>query len=114
MSGTLTTHVLDTSSEGPAAGVSVTAKRVGSSVETIATGTTNEDGRVPEPLLAGEQMEAGTYQLWFAVGDYYREQSTETSFLEDVPVQFVITDPEEHYHVPLLVSPGGYTTYRGS
>ncbi len=115
MSGTLTTHVLDTSREGPAAGVSVTLERVDSETsETIAEGVTNDDGRLAEPLLTTEEMEAGTYQLSFAVGDYYRELSAPSSFLETVPVRFVISDPDEHYHVPLLLSPGGYTTYRGS
>lgn len=114
MSGKLTTHVLDTSREGPAAGVSVTLERVDDTSETIAEGVTNGDGRLAEPLLATDEMEAGTYQLSFAVGEYYRELSAPSSFLETVPVRFVISDPDEHYHVPLLLSPGGYTTYRGS
>ncbi len=115
MGGTLTTHVLDTSREGPAAGVSVTLERVDSETsETIAEGITNDDGRLPEPLLTTEEMEAGTYELSFAVGEYYREIDAASSFLETVPVRFVISDPDEHYHVPLLLSPGGYTTYRGS
>jgi len=112
----LTTHVLDTSREGPASGVTVVLERVGPSGETevITDGTTNEDGRVPEPLLSAEQMETGTFQLLFEVGEYYRDGPSESTFLETVPVRFVIDDPEEHYHVPLLLSPGGYTTYRGS
>ncbi|MDS0261107.1 hydroxyisourate hydrolase [Haloarcula sp. S1CR25-12] len=116
MSAGLTTHVLDTGSEGPAPGVEVTLQRLDESgdMETVTSGTTNEDGRLDEPLLTPEQMAAGTYQLLFDVGAYYREQSAESSFLETVPVRFRIDDPEEHYHVPLLLSPGGYTTYRGS
>jgi len=116
MTAGLTTHVLDTSREGPAAGVRVVLERVDSSGETefIADGTTNEDGRVPEPLLSAEQMETGTFQLLFEVGEYYRDGPSESTFLETVPVRFVIEDPEEHYHVPLLLSQGGYTTYRGS
>jgi 5-hydroxyisourate hydrolase len=109
----LTTHVLDTGQEGPATGVDVTLQRVESDgeVTTIAAGTTNHDGRLDDPLLTADEMEAGTYQLLFDVGDYYGDGS---SFLDTVPVRFVIDDPEEHYHVPLLLSPGGYTTYRGS
>lgn len=116
MSAGLTTHVLDTSQEGPAAGVDVTLQRLDSSdeTETINQGTTNDDGRLDEPLLTSEQMETGTYQLVFDVEAYYRESSSESTFLKRVPVRFMINDPSEHYHVPLLLSPGGYTTYRGS
>ncbi|ELZ61150.1 MULTISPECIES: hydroxyisourate hydrolase [unclassified Haloferax] len=116
MSAGVTTHVLDTSSEGPAAGVDVTLQKLDSSgeAETVGRGTTNDDGRVDEPLLSGDAMETGTYQLLFEVGPYYRDGPTESSFLETVPVRFVIDDASEHYHVPLLLSPGSYTTYRGS
>lgn len=116
MSAGLTTHVLDTSREGPASGVEVTLQRLDSSgeTETIAQGTTNDDGRLDEPLLTADGMETGTYRLLFDVGDYYRQEGSESSFLETVPVQFLIEDVDEHYHVPLLLSPGGYTTYRGS
>jgi 5-hydroxyisourate hydrolase len=116
MSAELTTHVLDTGQEGPAEGVEVTLQRLdgdGAS-ETIAHGTTNNDGRLNEPLLTDSEMETGTYQLLFDVGSYYRQGSSESTFLETVPVRFVIDDANEHYHVPLLLSPGGYTTYRGS
>lgn len=116
MSAGLTTHVLDTSREGPASGVDVTLQQfdVSDEPETIAEATTNDDGRVDEPLLAADEMATGTYQLLFDVGEYYRDGPTETSFLETVPVRFVIAEADEHYHVPLLLSPGGYTTYRGS
>lgn len=116
MSAGLTTHVLDTSREGPAEGVDVRLQRFDSSgdVETVSEGTTNDDGRLDEPLLSPEQMETGTYQILFEVGAYYRQESSESTFLETVPVRFSITDTSEHYHVPLLLSPGGYTTYRGS
>jgi len=116
MSAGLTTHVLDTSREGPAAGVTITLEKVLPSGETevITEGTTNDDGRVDEPLLDSDEMASGTYQLQFDVGEYYRSGPSESTFLETVPVRFVIDDPEEHYHVPLLLSPGGYTTYRGS
>ncbi|OYR51462.1 hydroxyisourate hydrolase [Halorubrum sp. Ea8] len=83
--------------------------------ETISQGITNDDGRLDEPLLTDEEMEEGTYQLLFDVSSYYeRAESTDTSFLDTVPVRFKISDPEEHHHVPLLCSPGGYTTYRWS
>ncbi|WP_330633108.1 hydroxyisourate hydrolase [Halocatena halophila] len=116
MSGDLTTHVLDTGREGPAAGVTITLQRLeeDGQPETITTAVTNDDGRVDSPLLEGDAMVAGQYQLLFEVGPYYREQQNESSFLETVPVRFVIDAPDESYHVPLLLSPGGYTTYRGS
>ncbi len=116
MSAGLTTHVLDTSREGPAAGVDVTLQKIdsdGSQTE-LTHGTTNDDGRIDDPLLTAEQMETGTYELIFDVGTYYEESSSNSTFLEIVPVRFVIDDINEHYHVPLLLSPGGYTTYRGS
>ncbi len=113
MSGELTTHVLDTSREGPAAGVEVTLQRLDPPV-TVASGHTNQDGRLDEPLLTADEMETGTYQLLFDVGEYYENSDTDSSFLDTVPVRFVIDSPDEHYHVPLLLSPGGYTTYRGS
>lgn len=116
MTAGLTTHVLDTSRERPASGVGIVLQRVLDSGETeiITEATTNDDGRVADPLLGPEEAEAGTYQLLFEVGDYYRDGPSESSFLGTVPVRFSINDPEQHYHVPLLLSPGGYTTYRGS
>jgi 5-hydroxyisourate hydrolase len=116
MSAGLTTHVLDTSREGPAAGVAVTLHKLDGSGgrEPIARGTTNDDGRLDEPLLTADDIERGTYELVFDVGTYYEETGTASTFLETVPVRFVVSDPDEHYHVPLLLSPGGYTTYRGS
>lgn len=116
MSAGLTTHVLDTAREGPASGVDVTLQRLDSSgtAETINQGTTNHDGRLDEPLLTADQMKTGTYQLLFDVGAYYRQVQSESSFLGTVPVRFIIDNEDEHYHVPLLLSPGGYTTYRGS
>jgi 5-hydroxyisourate hydrolase len=116
MNSELTTHVLDTGQEGPAEGVEVTLQRLDDTggAETIAHGTTNDDGRLDEPLLTESQMETGTYQLLFDVGAYYRQSPSESTFLETVPVRFIIDDADDHYHVPLLLSPGGYTTYRGS
>jgi 5-hydroxyisourate hydrolase len=111
----LTTHVLDTSREGPAEGVGVTLYRLeDGDRERLTAATTNHDGRVDEPLLDADEMAAGTFELVFEVGDYYRERSAESTFLDEVPVRFLIDDPTEHYHVPLLLSPGSYTTYRGS
>ena len=79
--------------------------------------TTNDDGRTSEPLLAGSDLVRGTYELVFHVGDYFRGRGvalSEPAFLDEVPVRFGIADPAGHYHVPLLVSPYGYSTYRGS
>lgn len=115
MTAGLTTHVLDTSREGPAEGVKVTLYRLeDGDRERVTAATTNPDGRVDESLLDVDDIENGTFELVFEVGDYYRERSTESTFLDEVPVRFVIDDPTEHYHVPLLLSPGSYTTYRGS
>ncbi|GAB7011699.1 hydroxyisourate hydrolase [Halorubrum trueperi] len=115
MSAGLTTHVLDTSREGPAEGVEVTLFRLKEGDrERVTSAVTNHDGRVDEPLLDAEEIEAGTFELVFDVGTYYREGPTESTFLDEVPVRFLIDDPSEHYHVPLLLSPGSYTTYRGS
>jgi 5-hydroxyisourate hydrolase len=78
---------------------------------------TNNDGRLDGPLLSGDNMLAGTYELLFYVGDYYRSLGFGTDtpmFLEEVPIRFRIGSADEHYHVPLLIAPGGYSTYRGS
>src|SRR5207302_11051149 len=83
----------------------------------IRTVTTNADGRVDAPLLGPGEMEAGRYELLFHVGAYFRSTGSALSdppFLDQVPVRFAIAEPTEHYHVPLLVSPYGYVTYRGS
>jgi 5-hydroxyisourate hydrolase len=117
-SGRLTTHVLDTTSGQPGAGLVVELFRIeGEARRLLARLTTNADGRTPEPLLAGAELERGTYELVFHVGDYFRARGvalTEPAFLDQVPVRFGIADPARHYHVPLLVSPYGYSTYRGS
>jgi 5-hydroxyisourate hydrolase len=99
----LTTHVLDTKRGVPAAGVAIELRRDG---ETAAAVTTDADGRAR--LL--DETTAGEYELVFAVGDYFGEHT----FLDRVPVRFRIADPDAHYHVPLLVSPWSYSTYRGS
>jgi 5-hydroxyisourate hydrolase len=102
----LTTHVLDVARGRPAAGVAIELARGG---EVIAQAVTNANGRTDAPLR--ERLEPGEYELRFAVGDYF---GAEQRFLDVVPVRFGVSDPDAHHHVPLLVAPGGYTTYRGS
>jgi len=119
MTGKLTTHVLDLSIGKPASGVVVELWQVNSEnrFQFILTCRTNEDGRVNQSLLEDTSMKIGIYELRFHVGDYFRNRgslSEEPSFLDCVPVRFGISEPESHYHVPLLISPGGYSTYRGS
>jgi 5-hydroxyisourate hydrolase len=104
----LTTHVLDVAHGRPAAGVAIELARGG---EVIAAAVTNADGRTDAPLL--DRLERGVYELRFAVGDYFAAAG-EPPFLDVVPVRFGVSDPEAHHHVPLLVAPGGYSTYRGS
>lgn len=114
--GRLTTHVLDTALGRPAAGLKVELFRAGET-EALVTTETNVDGRVDAPLLSGDQMKAGTYELRFHAGDYLRRSGSELGgvpFLDVVPIRFGIASAEQHYHVPLLLSPFGYTTYRGS
>lgn len=111
MSGYLTTHVLDTARGRPARGLRVELFRLaGGAREHVKTLTTNADGRTDEPLLEPERFGRGTYEIVFHVGEYFGE----AGFLDEVPVRFSVGEPEEHYHVPLLVSPYSYTTYRGS
>ena len=115
----LTTHVLDTSRGRPAAGLRIDFSRVDADgrPRLIRTVATNADGRVDAPLLGPGEMEAGRYELLFHVGAYFRSTGPALSgppFLDQVPVRFAIAEPTAHYHVPLLVSPYGYVTYRGS
>jgi 5-hydroxyisourate hydrolase len=123
MPGQLTTHVLDTANGRPAAGLAIELWRIGKTPkgypaprELLKVVTTNQDGRTDEPMLAGDEFKAGTYELFFAVGDYFMGHSNVTTppFLDHVPIQFTIADPNQHYHVPLLLSPWAYSTYRGS
>ena len=121
MPGRLTTHVLDTASGRPAAGMTVELWRLddatGDKRTLLATARTNTDGRLDAPLLAGDDLRAGVYELVFAVGAYFAAESVallEPPFLDRVPVRFGIADPSAHYHVPLLASPWAYSTYRGS
>jgi 5-hydroxyisourate hydrolase len=110
MSGRLTTHVLDTARGRPAAGIPVELARLeGDRREVLRTLRTNADGRTDAPLLDGDELQAATYELVFDVGGHFSD-----GFLDRVPVRFTIDDPGGHYHVPLLVSPWSYSTYRGS
>jgi hydroxyisourate hydrolase len=120
MTGKLTTHVLDTSRGWPAAGMRVELYRVGApggaGAAPLAVLETGPDGRAPAPLLEGDAMTAGTYRLAFHVGAYFASHRDPDArrFLDVVPIVFTIDDPTAHYHVPLLVSPWAYSTYRGS
>ncbi|CAM5523060.1 5-hydroxyisourate hydrolase [Aquamicrobium terrae] len=115
--GRLTTHVLDTATGRPAAGLSIELFRIAPSGRThLKTVVTNHDGRCDAPLLAGAEFQTGEYELVFAAGDYLRRQGVtlpEPAFLDIVPIRFGMAEAK-HYHVPLLVSPYGYSTYRGS
>lgn len=120
MPGRLTTHVLDTAQGKPAAGMTLELWRLdrpsGEKIW-IKTLQTNADGRTDAPLLVGEDLQQAIYELVFAVGDYFAQQPLalpEFPFLDRVPIQFGIADPQAHYHVPLLTSPWSYSTYRGS
>lgn len=116
--GSLTTHVLDVAGGRPASGVHIVVKRMlDGALETLVETVTNSDGRCDRPLVAGADFVAGRYQIVFAMGDYYaagRATTESPPFLEDVTIQFGVAHPDQHYHVPLLASPYGYTTYRGS
>jgi 5-hydroxyisourate hydrolase len=119
MRGCLTTHVLDLTQGLPAGGLKIELWRIeeeGARI-LIQTVNTNHDGRVDAPLLAGDEWQPGVYELVFFVAAYFHRQGsdlTEPPFLDRVPVRFGIANLEAHYHVPLLVAPGGYSTYRGS
>ena len=115
--GILTTHVLDTAHGCPAAGVRVDLYRIDQDRQHLGKSITNDDGRCDEPLLQGDGFRAGEYELVFHAGDYFTafgETSPEPKFLDQVVIRFGISDEGRHYHVPLLVSPFGYSTYRGS
>ncbi|MFB9331051.1 hydroxyisourate hydrolase [Paenibacillus aurantiacus] len=125
MSGRLTTHVLDMSVGGPAVGFRIELWRLGGASGPVGSEAavrikeirTNADGRADGPLLQGEELQAGLYELVFAAGEYFtsrRGVAENELFLDAVPVRFRVGDTGAHYHVPLLVAPGGYSTYRGS
>jgi 5-hydroxyisourate hydrolase len=114
MPGKLSTHVLDLTTGQPAAGMKVELWRHDEGPRRLKTVTTNLDGRTGEPLLNSSESAAGTYELVFVVREYFVSRGVECPFLDVVPVRFAITDPDAGYHVPLLVSPWAYSTYRGS
>jgi len=118
MAGFLTTHVLDTARGLPAAGLEIVLYRLdGAERAELARMTTNADGRTDSPILPKGQFATGRYELVFAAGDYLRatgQAGDAPLFLDEVPIRFGISDPDSHYHVPLLLSPFGFSTYRGS
>jgi 5-hydroxyisourate hydrolase len=112
--GKITTHVLDTAKGRPAAGMRV---EIYQSTKLIHSAETNADGRLKGPLLEGDQLQVGTYEIQFHAGDYLRknfEGLQQPLFLDVIPIKFGIADASQHYHIPLLLSPFGYSTYRGS
>ena len=117
MPGQLTTHVLDTVQGRPAVAIEIQLWRVDAERVCLKTVVTTANGRTGEPLLSGVEMAVGTYELLFKVGAYFTWQGVQTPqppFLDEVPIRFGIADANAHYHVPLLVSPWAYSTYRGS
>jgi len=112
----LTVHVLDTARGVPAAGLAVTLFRIeGKARAVLGVWVTNADGRSERPLLDAATMRAGIYEVVFDVATWRRARGeAEPGFYDQVPVRFVATDPGGHYHIPLLLSPYGYSTYRGS
>jgi 5-hydroxyisourate hydrolase len=114
--GHLTTHVLDTAQGRPAARCKVELYALGDGRRLLKTLETNDDGRCDGPLLEGEALRAGVYELVFHAGAYFARAGLslpDPPFLEQVVVRFGIAAPDQHYHVPLLLSPWSYTTYRG-
>lgn len=117
-SGRLTTHVLDTARGKPAAGVRIALYRVaGMNHSKITEVVTNADGRTVGPVLAGAAFRTGVYELVFFAGDYLRQTGQaagDVLFLDEIPIRFGVPDADQHYHVPLLIAPFSYATYRGS
>jgi 2-oxo-4-hydroxy-4-carboxy-5-ureidoimidazoline decarboxylase len=117
--GRLTTHVLDTHRGQPASGVAIELAEIGSSGTTrlILRAKTNADGRTDRPLIAEQPIPIARYELRFGIGDYFTEHGASTvdpPFLDVIPIRFSVAEPEAHYHVPLIVTPWSYSTYRGS
>lgn len=115
--GRLTTHVLDTASGTPGAGIALTVYRLDGERRQVAQAVTNDDGRCDQPLLEGEALQAGRYEIVFAAGAYFRARGQslpEPPFVDEVVLRFGVAHPDQHYHVPLLVSPWSFSTYRGS
>ena len=114
--GRLTTHVLDTARGIPGSGIAISLYALDGERRLLSSAVTNDDGRTDQPLLDGAEFVSGRYELEFSVGDYFRNAGVELAeppFLDDVVIRVAIAD-EGHYHVPLLVSPWSYSTYRGS
>lgn len=120
--GHLSTHVLDTARGVPGAGIKLVVQRLHSGHrETVSTAITNDDGRCDNPLLDGDAFRAGEYEIQFAIGDYLAttseagtDEASGRRFLNTVVIRFGVASSDEHYHVPLLISPFAYSTYRGS
>ena len=112
----LTSHVLDVYSGKPGAGIKVDVYLASAKREKLNSTILNDNGRSDKPLLQGSNFKEGQYELVFFVGDYFKKITNlpKTPFLDEVVIRFGISDPNEHYHVPLLVSPWSYSTYRGS
>ena len=112
----LTTHCLDTFSGKPAQGVKVEVYLISNKSEKLNTVVLNNNCRSDKPLLEGNNFKEGKYELIFFIGDYFKNLTNlpKTPFLNEVVIRFGVSKPEEHYHVPLLVSPWSYSTYRGS
>jgi 5-hydroxyisourate hydrolase len=111
--GRLTTHVLDTARGRPAAGLRIDLFTLDDGRHLVKSVSTNADGRADAPLLEGDALHAGEYELLFHAGDYFKTGAA-PPFLNHVPIRFGIADATQHYHVPLLLSPYSYSTYRGS
>lgn len=120
MTGKLTTHILDTTHGCPAANVAIKLwliKPESVDKKLLKSIYTNEDGRTDVPLLVDSELQVGVYELVFAIGEYFAQQLENLPnpyFLDYIPIRFGIADPSIHYHIPLLVSPWSYSTYRGS
>ena len=112
----LTTHCLDTFSGKPAKGVKVEVYYISEKKEKLSSTILNDNGRTDKPLLEGANFKKGQYELVFFIGDYFKNITNlpNIPFLNEVVIRFGISEPDEHYHVPLLVSPWSYSTYRGS
>ena len=114
MPAKLSTHVLDLTTGRPAAGMTIELFRRGDEVERLAVVTTNADGRTDAPLRSAAEMAVGAYELVFHVRAYFTSRGVACPFLDEVPIRFSIDDAAAGYHVPLLVTPWAYSTYRGS
>ncbi len=115
--GKLTTHVLDTALGKPAAGLVIELWLMSGEAKLLKTTQTNSDGRVDEPMLSGDAYKSGIYELRFRAGDYLHRTGAPMSsppFLDVIPIRFGLSEAQTHYHVPLLLSAHGYSTYRGS